>query len=196
MVVRSIVMTVMASAIIMNVAQAEDGGTKNAHSFVFETSSGPLNFADFAGKAVLVVNTASQCSFTKQYGPLQTLYEKFKDRGLVVVAVPSNDFGGQEPGSNEEIIDFAKREFEVDFPITAKARVKGSDAAPFYQWAAEQVGRVGVPRWNFHKYLIAPDGEMVSWYSTFTKPDAESLSNAIEAILPNEHLQSDFQADG
>lgn len=169
---------------MLSAVHADDTSTPNAHSFSFKTAEGQLNFSDFAGKAVLVVNTASQCSFTKQYGPLQTLYEKYEDKGLVILAVPSNDFGGQEPGTDKEIIDFATSEFAVDFPITSKSTVKGSDADPFYLWAADEVGRVGVPRWNFHKYLIGPDGEMVNWFSTFTEPNSAKLARAIEAVLP------------
>ncbi len=166
-------------------AGAEMSTPETAYGFGFDTATGErINLSDYAGNAVLVVNTASQCGFTEQYGPLQTLYEQYKDRGLVVVAVPSNDFGGQEPGSNEEIVEFAKREFEVGFPITVKRSVKGADADPFYRWAADQVGQIGKPRWNFHKYLIGPNGEMVTWFSTFTKPDSEKLAQAIESVLP------------
>ena len=157
----------------------------NAHRFGFETAAGErINLADYAGKAVLVVNTASQCGFTDQYGPLQMLYEKYRDRGLQIVAVPSNDFGGQEPGSNAEIVEFASTEFNVEFPITVKSRVKGSDADPFYRWAADEVGVLGKPRWNFHKYLIGPDGEMVTWFSSATGPNSSRIEAAIEAVLP------------
>ena len=170
---------------LLGAAHAGDGANGNAHQFGFETATGErIDFADHAGKPILVVNTASKCSFTEQYGPLQALYEKYRDRGLLIVAVPSNDFGGQEPGSDEEIVDFAQREFEVGFPITVKRPVKGADADPFYRWAGDQVGPLGKPRWNFHKYLIGPDGNMATWFSTFTKPDSPKLAEAIESLLP------------
>ncbi|MEX0346926.1 MAG: glutathione peroxidase [Rhizobiaceae bacterium] len=185
-------LTTLAAMTAANAALADNSSSANAHSFSFETVEGErIELADFAGKAVLVVNTASQCNFTEQYGPLQALYEKYRDRGLVIVAVPSNDFGGQEPGGNAEIVEFAKSKFNVGFPITIKRRVKGEDADPFYRWANEQVGRLGKPRWNFHKYLIGPDGEMVTWFSSFTKPDSVKLAEAIEAVLPSNSVSSD-----
>lgn len=189
---RVLTLTTLAAMTAANAALAESSSSANAHSFSFETVEGErIELGDFAGKAVLVVNTASQCSFTEQYGPLQTLYEKYRDRGLVIVAVPSNDFGGQEPGGNAKIVDFAKSKFNVGFPITMKRRVKGEDADPFYRWANEQVGHLGKPRWNFHKYLIGPDGEMVTWFSSFTKPDSVKLAEAIEAVLPSKSVSSD-----
>lgn len=166
-------------------SRADSSISPTAHDFSFDLANGNhINLADYAGAVVLVVNTASRCSFTEQYGPLQQLYEKYRDRGLVVIAVPSNDFGGQEPGRNEEIVAFAQREFSVGFPITAKTGVKGSNAAPFYRWAADQVGILGQPRWNFHKYLIGPGGELITWFASFTKPNSARLADAIESALP------------
>ncbi len=171
---------------IMGHSQANDRQMTSAHDFSFPAATGgTIDLAQYAGKAVLVVNTASQCGFTKQYGPLQALYEMYRDRGFVVIGVPSNDFGGQEPGTNDEIVNFTQAEFSVDFPIAAKSRVKGADAAPFYRWAGEQVGPIGKPRWNFHKYLIGPDGRLVTWFSTWTKPDSSKLATAIEQALPD-----------
>lgn len=165
-------------------AFAGEGTRIGAHQFSFSSADGEkIDLADYAGKIVLVVNTASQCSFTEQYGPLQKLYEKYKDRGFVVIAVPSNDFGAQEPGSSIEAAEFAEREFSVDFPITAKASVIGSRVDPFYAWAANEVGPLGKPRWNFHKYLLGPDGRMINWFSSITQPDSKKLSEAIEAAL-------------
>ena len=138
----------------------------------------------FAGKAVLVVNTASQCGFTKQYAALQELWQRYRAGGLVVLGVPSNDFGGQEPGSEAEIKDFCKVNFDVDFPLTAKTVVKGADAHPFYNWAADTLGGMAKPRWNFHKYLIAPDGRLVDWFSTPTSPTSSKVVRAVEANLP------------
>ena len=163
--------------------QSQRGG--GAHAFGFTAIEGdPLPLERFAGKAVLVVNTASRCGFTRQYGDLQALWERFRDRGLVVLAVPSNDFGGQEPGSEAEIKEFCEVNFSVDFPMTEKVRVLGAQAHPFYRWAEATLGPGTAPRWNFHKYLVSPDGRLVAWFPTQTRPDAEAVIQAIEANLP------------
>ncbi|MCP1336725.1 glutathione peroxidase [Futiania mangrovi] len=156
-----------------------------AHVFRFEAiEGGPLPLSDFAGKAVLVVNTASQCGFTRQYAGLQDLWEGYRARGLVVLGVPSNDFGGQEPGTEAQIKEFCEVNFDVDFPMTAKVHVRGGAAHPFYAWAADTLGAEAAPRWNFHKYLVAPDGRLVAWFPTRTEPDDPGLKAAIEAALP------------
>ncbi len=157
----------------------------NAYDFSFTAiEGGALPLATFKGKAVLVVNTASQCGFTPQYEGLQALWQAYRDRGLVVLGVPSNDFGGQEPGSNAEIKKFCEITFNVDFPMTEKVVVKGAGAHPFYKWAAGELGALAAPKWNFHKYLVAPDGRLVDWFSTPTGPDAPRLRAAIEKALP------------
>lgn len=157
----------------------------DAFSFSFTGMNGePMPLAQYAGKAVLVVNTASQCGFTKQYADLQRVWQQYRDRGLVVLGVPSNDFGGQEPGSEAEIKTFCEVNFDIDFPLTAKEHVKGSTAHPFYRWAAAQVGALATPKWNFHKYLVAPDGRLVGWFSTVTRPSATAVTTAIEQHLP------------
>lgn len=156
-----------------------------AHAFGFTSIEGEaLPLESFAGKAVLVVNTASRCGFTRQYGDLQALWERFRDRGLVVLGVPSNDFGGQEPGSEAEIKEFCEVNFGVDFPMTEKVRVAGAQAHPFYLWARTTLGAEAAPRWNFHKYLVAPDGRLVAWFPTQTRPDAEAVIRAIQSNLP------------
>ena len=166
-------------------ALAEPRPGTTAHEFEFVSIEGePLPMTAFEGKAVLVVNTASRCGFTPQYDDLQALWERFRDRGLVVLGVPSNDFGGQEPGTEAEIKTFCEVNFNVDFPLTSKVRVKGDDAHPFYRWAAAELGSAAQPRWNFHKYLIAPDGRLVGWFSTPTSPTSETVLRAIEAHLP------------
>jgi len=166
-------------------ASARAADPAGAHAFAFTAiDGGPLPLKDFAGKAVLVVNTASRCGFTPQYEGLQALWEAYRDRGLVVLGVPSNDFGGQEPGSEAEIKQFCEVNFAIDFPMTAKAQVKGADAHPFYVWAGERAGIAGRPRWNFHKYLIGPDGRFVDWFATTTPPSAARLRAAVEAVLP------------
>lgn len=157
----------------------------SAYDYGFKTIDGePLPLSSLKGKTVLVVNTASQCGFTPQYEGLQALYEKYKDKGFVVVGVPSNDFGSQEPGTAEEIKDFCESTFSVTFPLTEKEIVTGDQAHPFYKWAGEQVGIAGRPRWNFHKYLIAPDGRLADWFSTVTEPSSDKVTSAIEKLLP------------
>ena len=157
----------------------------SAWDFSFETLDGqPLPMSSLKGKAVLVVNTASQCGFTPQYQGLEALYQKYAGKGLVVLGVPCNDFGGQEPGTAEEIKDFCETKFSVTFPMTGKTHVTGKDAHPLYAWARQQVGILGSPKWNFHKYLIAPDGTLADWFSTPTGPESGRVAKAIEKVLP------------
>ncbi len=153
----------------------------NAHDFAFDDidEAGELRLADFAGRPVLVVNTASRCGYTYQYDALQALYDRYRDRGLVVLGVPSDDFN-QELASAAEVKDFCAVNFAIDFPMTAITHVAGADAHPFYSWAA---ARAGAPRWNFHKYLLGPDGELVAAFPTRTEPDAPEVRQAIENLL-------------
>ena len=154
------------------------------HDFNFTAiEGGILSTKDFSGKAVLVVNTASFCGFTNQYSALQELWEKYRDQGLVVLGVPSNDFGSQEPGSENKIKKFCETNFSINFPMTAKAKVIGKKAHPFFIWARAQVGVVGSPKWNFHKYLIGPDGQLLDWFASTTKPDSIKVKDAIEKAL-------------
>lgn len=157
----------------------------NAHDFSFTSIEGdPLPLSSFKGKAVLIVNTASQCGFTHQYGGLQALWERYRDRGLIVLGVPSNDFGGQEPGSEKEIKEFCEVNFSIDFPLTTKQIVRGPDAHPFYRWTRDTLGKAAQPQWNFHKYLIGPDGRLVGWFPTQTSPSSKRLIEAVEETLP------------
>jgi len=154
----------------------------NAYDFGFTAIEGsPLKFDAYRGKTVLVVNTASMCGYTPQYKGLQALWEKYKDKGLVVLGVPSNDFGGQEPGSAKEIKEFCEVNFAIDFPMTTKEPVKGPNAHPMYKWLAEQKGE---PKWNFHKYLIGTDGKLIDAYGSKVAPDSPELATAIEKALP------------
>ncbi len=156
----------------------------SAHDFAFTSIDGsPMPLGQYAGKVLLVVNTASLCGFTPQYQGLQALYERYGDRGFIVIGAPSNDFGGQEPKSEGEIQEFCQGAFGVTFPLTEKVRVQGPDAHPFYRWARETGGEKLTPRWNFHKYLISADGKLVGAFSTRTKPEAKEVTDAIEAQL-------------
>ena len=142
-----------------------------------------LNLSTFKNKTILLVNVASNCGFTKQYDDLQKLYEKYNNKGLVVLGVPSNQFGGQEPGSNKEIKDFCEANFNITFPITSKYEVKGKNAHPIYIWAKENYGNSAIPKWNFHKILINKDGKVEDTFSSFTEPMSKKLINKIENIL-------------
>ena len=142
-----------------------------------------INLSTYKNKTILLVNVASNCGFTEQYADLQNLYEKFKDKGLIVLGVPSNQFGGQEPGSNDEIKNFCETNFNITFPMTDKYEVKGDRAHPIYLWAKENFGNSAVPKWNFHKILINKEGKIQKTYGSFTKPMSKKLISEIEKIL-------------
>ena len=142
-----------------------------------------LELSKYKNKAILLVNVASNCGFTKQYSDLQNLWEKYEYKGLIVLGVPSNQFGGQEPGSNKEIKKFCEVNFNVNFPMTDKVDVKGTLAHPIYLWAKENHGSSAVPKWNFHKILINKKGKIQDTYSSLTKPTSKKITNEIEKIL-------------
>lgn len=157
-----------------------------AHNFAFTSIDGaPLPLKAFAGKAVLIVNTASLCGFTPQYAGLQALWQKYRDRGLVVLGVPSNDFGEQEPGSKAEIKQFCDVNYQIDFPLTEKQRVVGGQAHPFYKWVVAELGEDAAPRWNFHKFLVAPDGSLAGAWPSRVTPEAPEIAQAVESALKN-----------
>ena len=162
----------------------EKAQAMSAHNFEFTSIDGkPLPLADYAGNAILVVNTASACGSTPQYAGLQSLWNKYKDRGLIVLGVPSNDFGAQEPGSEAEIAAFCTANYKVSFPMTAKNKVIGGEAHPFYAWVVGQAGEAAAPRWNFHKYLIDGNGALVGNFGTKVTPEDPELIAAIDAAL-------------
>ncbi len=157
---------------------------KTAYDFAFTAIDGtalPLN--RFQGRPILVVNTASFCGFTQQYEGLQALHERYGDRGLVVIGVPSNDFGGQEPKAEEDIKAFCQGAFGVTFALTEKLKVRGREAHPFYRWARQSAGVRNAPRWNFHKYLIGRDGQIKGAYGSTARPLSGRVVSAIEAAL-------------
>jgi glutathione peroxidase len=163
----------------------EDGGSGDAYRFEFGALDGEtLPLASWRGHPVLVVNTASFCGYTPQYRDLEALWRRYRDRGLVVLGVPSNDFGAQEPGSATEIKQFCETNYQVDFPLTAKCRVIGGNAHPFYRWVADQLGEAGAPRWNFHKYLIGPDGSLAGAWPSQVGPLDPAIIGEIETMLP------------
>ena len=130
-----------------------------------------------------MVNVASKCGFTKQYDDLQNLWTKYKDRGLVVLGIPSNQFGNQEPGTEKEIKEFCEVNFNINFPMTSKTDVKGENAHEIYKWAFKNYGKSAIPKWNFHKILINQEGKVEETYMSFTKPTSKKIINKIEKIL-------------
>ncbi|MBM3610722.1 MAG: glutathione peroxidase [Alphaproteobacteria bacterium] len=158
---------------------------KTAYNFSFKELVGGdmIRLKQFKGKVLLIVNTASECGFTPQYEGIETLYNKYKHKGFVVIGIPSNDFGGQEPGSKKEIADFCKINYGVTFPMTSKEIVSGNKAHPFYIWAKKILGFGTSPKWNFHKYLVDRHGNLVDYFNSTTFPDSKRLTNAIERAL-------------
>ena len=154
-----------------------------AYAFTFKgLDSGEILLSSYAGHPILVVNTASLCGYTPQYTGLQALWTRYRDKGLIVLGVPSNDFGGQEPGGVTEIGKTAHEEYHVTFPLTDKVAVKGANAHPFYKWAALE-RPLEAPRWNFHKYLIGRDGHLKAGFSSAVEPTDPAVIAAIEKEL-------------
>lgn len=181
--IKTILSAVALSLAAFSAVQAEEAG--NLHDFtVTSIEREDMDLSQFAGKTVLLVNTATFCGYTPQYKGLQAVWSQYKDQGLVILGVPSNDFGAQEPGSEENIKRFCSVNYQVDFPMTKKMVVNGDPGtAPLYEWLAAELGEESRPRWNFHKYLIGPDGKPVAYYTSKVKPESEELVAAIEANL-------------
>ena len=142
-----------------------------------------IDLKKYKGKTILLVNVASKCGFTKQYSGLQKLYEEYKEKNFIVLGVPSNQFGGQEPGSNDEIKNFCETNFNITFPITDKVNVKGDNAHMIFKWAKENHGNSTVPKWNFHKILINKEGKVHDTFSSFVSPLSDKIKKEIELIL-------------
>ncbi len=163
------------------------GITKNQKTlFDFKINSingNQLDLSNYKGKAVLIVNVASNCGFTKQYDDLQNLYDHYKEQNFVILGIPSNQFGGQEPGSEDQIKDFCKTNFNITFPMTSKYNVKGENAHPIFLWAKNSYGKSAIPKWNFHKILVNKEGKIVDTFSSFTNPASKKIKNKIEEIL-------------
>jgi glutathione peroxidase len=156
----------------------------SAHDFTFQTIDGkPLPMKSFAGKPVLMVNVASFCGLTPQYADLEDLHEIYGPKGLVVLGVPCNDFGAQEPKSEGEIAKFCESSYGVKFLLTAKESVIGAAAHPLYKWIAGTLGQEALPKWNFHKYLIGKDGELIETFASRVSPGAVEIKKSIEQAL-------------
>ncbi|MCF1715883.1 glutathione peroxidase [Flavihumibacter sp. RY-1] len=153
--------------------------TTGIYDFKLKTLDGkPMDMAQFKGKKMLIVNTASKCGYTKQYADLQELYEKYGSK-VTVVGFPANNFGGQEPGSNEEIASFCKKNFGVSFPMAEKVSVKGSDIHPLFKYLTEEAGKMGVKepiKWNFTKFLIDENGKLLAVFPSGVKPTDEAIT--------------------
>ena len=166
----------------LNKATSEN--SKTLFDFQINSINGEkLKLTNFKGKTLLLVNVASNCGFTKQYDDLQNLYDTYKDKGLVVIGIPSNQFGGQEPGSDSEIKDFCETNFNINFPMTSKYDVKGDTAHPIYLWAKETYGKSTIPKWNFHKILINKNGNVEDTFESFTKPMSKKIIKKLDQIL-------------
>ena len=153
------------------------------YDFKINSISGDIiDLNDFKGKPVLVVNTASYCGFTKQYADMQKLWEKYKDKGLIVLGIPSNSFN-QEKNNNEEVKEFCEVNFSINFPITEITDVKGNNAHEIYKWAKENHGKSAVPKWNFYKILINKEGKIEDTYASLTKPTSKKITRKIESLL-------------
>ena len=150
----------------------------------FESIDGnTISLKEFKNKPIIVVNSASFCGFTYQYEQLENLYQKYKKKGLVIIAIPSNDFGGQEYKDNKKVKEFCEVNFNISFPITTITKVKGKSRHSFFKWVEKEAGYLSLPKWNFYKYLINKKGKLSSWFSSVTKPSSEKFLNELKKIM-------------
>jgi glutathione peroxidase len=163
-------------------ARLVGGQTAFDHSFT-AIDGKPMPLEQYRGEVLLVVNTASECGYTPQYAGLEELSRRYRDHGLVIIGVPSNDFGAQEPGNDAEIAGFCRSRYRVSFPLTRKEPVIGENAHPFYKLIAGEIGEDHLPKWNFTKYLVARDGAIRGVFPSRVKPDSPDIVTAIEAEL-------------
>ena len=156
---------------------------KKIYDFSIESISGEtINFKDYKNKVILVVNTASYCGFTKQYIDMQRLWEKYKDKGLIVLGIPSNSFN-QEKKNNADVKEFCEVNFNINFPLTTITEVKGNNAHQIFKWAKNNHGKSAVPKWNFHKILINKEGKIEDTYASLTNPTSKKIINKVESLL-------------
>jgi glutathione peroxidase len=168
-------------AVLATYGSAHGDNAMSFYDLTADTLDGaPKKLSDYKGKVLVVVNTASECGFTPQYAGLEKLFENDKDRGVVVLGFPSNDFGGQEPGTAAEIKTFCEKKYHVTFPMFAKVKTKGEGQSPVYKFLATGFGE---PKWNFHKYVVGKDGQVRAAFPSSVKPDSRELRDAIDAAL-------------
>jgi len=176
--------SVAAAALAMVLIAASPPGSPSAFQFTMKTIDGkPMPFAQYKGKVLLVVNTASFCGYTPQYEGLQQLQDSYKAKGFTVIGVPSGDFGGQEYEKAGEIKDFCESKFGIKFPLTEKSVVSGTAAAPFYRWAAATLGAGQTPQWNFHKYLVGRDGKLIAAFPSKSTPMSAEVTGAVAKAI-------------
>ena len=157
---------------------------KLAYDFTFKDLDGnALSLAEFKNKVIIAINVASQCGFTSQYEDMQKVWENYQAKDVIMLGIPANDFGQQEPGTNKEIKNFCEAKFAITFPMTEKVSVKGTDAHPFYIWAKENHGKSAVPKWNFHKIIINKEGKIEKTFSSITNPSSKKFKEVIENLL-------------
>ena len=164
-------------------SKVASGSSTNAYDYEFKSIDGDkIKLSDYKGKVIVVVNVASRCGYTPQYEDLQSLWSNYKNKDLIVLGVPTNNFR-QEPGSNKEIKDFCESNFGITFPMTEKISVIGSNSHPFYKWAKEDYGIGAIPKWNFHKIIIGKEGKIVDTFSSITKPSSKKFLKIIEELI-------------
>ncbi|MEM7212120.1 MAG: glutathione peroxidase [Pseudomonadota bacterium] len=183
MINRRLFLAAACSAAMCGMAKA---GPDTAHAYSFvDIDGGVIDLAQFRGRPLMIVNTASRCGFTYQYDGLQALYDRYRERGFVVLTVPSDDFGRQELESETAVKAFCAVNFKLDLPMTSITRVRGRDAHPFYKWARGQLGPANAPRWNFHKYLVDGNGALVEAFSSQIEPESAAVLTTVETLLQN-----------
>ena len=156
----------------------------NAYKFSFNSIDGKIvNLKDFKGKPILIINTASLCGFTNQYADIELLYDQYKEDGLVVIGIPSNDFGSQELSSNTKVKEFCTTNFDISFLLTEITKIKGQNGHPFFKWIKQEAGFLAFPKWNFYKYLINNKGELVSWYTSTTNPKSDKIEKELQKLM-------------
>jgi glutathione peroxidase len=156
----------------------------NVHEFNFTSIDGKIiNLSDFKGKPFVVINTASLCGFTNQYDDIETIFKNYADKDLIIIAVPSNDFGNQELSSNKKVKEFCTTNYNTSFLLTEVTNIKGVNGHPFFNWVKKEAGFLAFPKWNFYKYLINREGKLISWYGSVTKPTATKFIKDIEKII-------------
>ena len=156
----------------------------NIYNFSFTSIEGKkINLKEFKGKPILIVNTASLCGFTYQYSDIEALHKKYKKDGLIVIGIPSNDFGNQELSSNKKVREFCTMNFDVSFLLTEITTIKGETGHPFFKWIQNKAGFLAFPKWNFYKYLISKEGALVKWYGSTTRPNSNKITTEINKII-------------
>jgi glutathione peroxidase len=156
----------------------------SAYDFEFNNIDGKtLKLSKYKNKVIVIINVASKCGFTNQYSDMQSIWNKYNKKDFVLIGVPSNDFGKQEPGTNQEIKKFCETNFNITFPMTEKTVVVGDNAHPFYKWAKETYGKKSIPKWNFHKIIINKSGQIIKTFTSFTNPSSKKFIDELNNIL-------------